>query len=231
MLNLCFFSCKNENTTQTNNEPTATNNTSSSNLTETKKYKGTLYYRYLADSEHLKAEAIFHSTAEKPKSKSISPTGSVIFQTKNMASRNFEKAGIRYSYAQTEAYKNKYTFTILDKVIPLEIAPIQNLQIKGDFKKSGDARLTWEGTPLEKDEQLVIMLSDNNNHSAPANIIGPSSSSATIILQNQLKRLDAGPVEIYVVRKKINNIDNHPELQGTITGEYYSKTISLTLED
>ncbi len=167
------------------------------------------YVRYLQAEKELKAEASFKQ------GDTISTARSIVLQEANfeknkMEIQNLGKSyGIRYSFRKAAPYSTQYDFEFGNEQIGIhkhtvQMEPITAFYIKEEIvKKTAGINLIWEGQALSKDQELVLLFTDEQNKAFPITVSGPTPSNSIALSSEKIASLSPGKGRLMVIKKQL----------------------------
>lgn len=191
------------------------------------------YVRYLKPERELKAYAAFleGSSVENGLSKTF--PGGVNFLATAMDPRQLSDATTRYQYAAKANYPEQAQFTFLQndgkqQRFEAALASVDSFRVQADCSKSAGLNLELFGAPLAADETLLLLFSDSTAHAYTLQQDGPLDNGKLQFTPRQLVHLPTGPLELYLVRKKlIQGLRDNYDFRFAI--EYYSDVLTITM--
>ena len=183
------------------------------------------YVRYLQKDKQVKAIISFN---EEDSTKKIMPKKmeEVLFEDYALSGK---KVGNQYQYQLTkeipflEDYGLTYRLNKEQSITQtITIPSLTNYSIKkGKVSKKVGTTLFFEDQPLQTNETLVLLLSDEANKTATIKIMNQSENTPITILPEHVSHLAAGKGTMYMVRKQtIQKQSVTTQLTGLT--EYYS---------
>ena len=189
-----------------------------------------LYLRYLQTEKKVKGEAFFKIGESAQKGKAHEYPKGVFFDGGNM---NMKKAVGRklYRSERNSEFKSSYEFEMNPKGdgaynYNLKINPIASFKIENGVSKSKGIQLSWEGSNLSKDEELVLLFTDNMNRAFNLNIQGPTNSPTIAVGKEKLTNMKYGKGALYLVRK-YKAEQKKDGIQINAVSEFYTNSIEI----
>ncbi len=188
------------------------------------------YLRYLQTEKKVKGEAYFRKGADPVQGTAIDYPNGVFFDGGSMEMK--KAVGRKLYRAQRSAdFKSTYQFEMNPKgtdsyKYDLNINPIFNFKIKNGVSKSKGIQLTWEGSNLNNEEELVLLFTDNQNRAFNIDIQGPTSSPEVFIDSEKLTKMKYGKGSLYLVRK-FKSKEKKSGLHLNAISEYYTSSIDI----
>ena len=180
------------------------------------------YVRYLQSDKQVKAEISFSEVIDSTKKIIPKRMNEVLFQDSALDGKKV-KDSYKYQLAKQIPFLDTYNFAFRDhtqEVVKqaISINPITDISIKKNkVSKLGGTTITLGGTPLQKEESIVILLSDIHNKT----VTFFAKELSINILPERVSSLTLGQGTIYAVRKQnLNKISDTYQLTGLT--EYYS---------
>ncbi|MEM8906852.1 MAG: hypothetical protein AAGD05_03315 [Bacteroidota bacterium] len=188
--------------------------------------------RYLQQERHLRALAAFQTGDSLATQTKSFPT--VRLGRQMMEKRNLNRNGFRYQYDQYQAYEQSWNFRCIDEYnreysYAIDLSPIDSFQIDGVIPKSGKFKLTWAGTPLQANENLILLFTDAQQRAASQQIKGPSEGASLMIESEGLDQLQAGKGQLYLVKKQWRENES-AEMVTSSLAEFYTRSIDIEIE-
>ncbi len=184
------------------------------------------YVRYLQPERELKAEAFFMEGKEYDKAKP-SRMSDVIFQGKLMNERHIPQRGTRYRTERVLPYELPIEFHYgEDGHFELYMSPIEEFIVKGDISKSAGMTLVLKGEKLQQNESIVLLFSGAESKATSVTIPGPTEGIEIPVTSDQLKDLQIGPAQFYLVKKQDFKLEKPGHSIQGLT-EYYTKSIDV----
>ncbi len=191
----------------------------------------TSYIRFIAPEKTIKAElsvSNFKNPSTPLKIEDAFFNGGAMEKHENkiqgilyVAERNsdFPKDGFSYRF---KIGKEEYKAVLND-------VAIRNLLVVDSLanKKSGMV-IRWEGTPLQKDETLTVLISDVDDTTAEAKIQGSTPNSEVKIPGAMFSGLKSGNGNVFIVKRR-TELSNQGSLSISSTIEFYSETVKIRL--
>ncbi len=203
---------------------------------ETKHIFAKYYVRYLQTEKELKAEVSFKEGDSLATARSIVLTD-VTFEEEPMNVQNLGKThGIRYVSRKTGLYKDQYTFNYNGDQLgsmshAVKMNTITDFKLKDNKidKKTGGT-LIWQGKPLQKNQELILLFTDEQKKAFPLQIKGPSDKTEIKLSAKDLIGLTSGKGQLMLVKKQISQSkeDNFSKISEM---EFYSNHIDIEVVD
>ena len=187
------------------------------------------YVRYMESDKQVKAELSFSEVVDSTKKVIPKRMKEVLFQDNALDGKKV-KDSYKYQLNKKIPFSDTFNFAFRDNTKEIVnqsilINSITDFSIKKNkVSKLGGTTLTLIGNPLQKEESIVILLSDTNNKT----ITFYSKDLSFNILPEKISDLSLGSGTIYVVRKQLLAIysDSH---QLTGVTEYYSEVKEIEI--
>lgn len=191
------------------------------------------YVRYMAQARTLHAELTF-------KSDSLPEiAGDVTLNNEKMTPKELPVVGIQYRKdLERVNFVNGYTFAYIEKdgtPVKWSVAldEFRQLKIVSDgISKTTGGLLTWEGEPLKKDiDGLVLLFTDAAGSTFQINHSGITKGTQFEILPSVATRLAVGKATLLATLKRttVKRADNEPDKIGQI--EYYFAPITFEVKE
>ena len=184
------------------------------------------YVRFFQTQNKTEATAIFQNGMTQQQAKSLKIEKGVFFHNGNMVERNIPTIGTRYQAFYHGPFSETYKFQFEDPLKGktdhiVEVNSISDFSFKGEISKSKGATLTWDGSPLNKNEAIVFLIQDAKNKSRSFELKGRTNASKINIASKHLSKLELGAAKIYLVRKR-SEVEQKPNLVILAETEYYT---------
>lgn len=190
------------------------------------------YVRYLETERQIKAFAGFYEGDSIAGGRPLSVSGGVDFQELDMEKRTLVDRGIRYTVTRTANYPEHFSFTYRlgdeEQQHRFAMAPLNNFFFEGPVSISRGAKLVIEGEPLQSEESLILLFTDEENKTSKVRVSGPSPDNTFRLSPEQLAAIPPGPSLLYLVKKR-SLIEEQPYRTVISAAEYYTKTLSLEI--
>lgn len=191
------------------------------------------YVRFLQKENQTEATAIFQNGMTQQQAKPLKIKKGVFFHNGNMVERTIPKIGTRYQANYNGSFSETYKFQFQDPLKGkmdhvVEVNPILDFSFEGEVSKSKGATLTWEGSPLNKNETLVFLISDAKNKSRNFELKGRTNASKITVASKHLSQLELGAAKIYLVRKQ-SKVEQKPNLVILAETEFYTKEKNISI--
>jgi len=192
------------------------------------------YVRYLQTEKELKAEVSFKEGDSLATARSIVLTN-VTFEGEPMNVQNLGKThGVRYGSRKTGLYKDQYEFKYNGDQFgtlghTIKMNPITDFELKEDkINKASGGTLIWQGKPLQKNQELILLFTDEQKKAFPLQIKGPSEKPEIKLTAQELTGLTPGKGQLMLVKKQISQSeeDNFSKISEM---EFYSKHIDIPI--
>ena len=192
------------------------------------------YVRYLQNEQQLKADASFRKGLEKEKATKIDLAGEVRLANKPLVPVRLNNTIFRYQLEETMDFRSSYDFVLEHDSgeatkHTIALSPIGKFSLENGLASKTDGfQLNWDGAKLEKNERILLMITDKNSKAHSVTINGPSANQMSKIKGADLTGLAAGNGYIYLVKKRMQE-----EIQGTTVinslAEYYTDRILVEI--
>jgi len=193
-----------------------------------------IFLRYLGSDRHLKAEISFSEIDSLDKKRPFKME-EVLFQNRSLDGLKIQNR-YSYQYAQNEPFGTfcNFQFTREGEAtndLKITYNPVDSFSIiDKSIKKSIGATLFYSPSPLQEQENLLLLISDTLNRTTTLNIRGPLDTEQIFLEPEQLKEMTSGPGKIFLVRRqKIGHSIGEIEVSGFM--EYYSKQVNIMIEE
>ena len=188
------------------------------------------YLRYLQGENKVKGEAYFRTGENAKKGTSINYDKGVFFDGGSM---DMKKAVGRklYRSERKSDFKSTYEFKMNPEGANaynylMKINPISSFKIANGVSKSKGIQLSWEGSNLNKDEELVLLFTDNMNRAFNIDIKGPTDLPSIAIGKEKLTNMKYGKGSVYLVRK-FKEQQKKEGLEINSVSEFYTNSIDI----
>ncbi len=192
-----------------------------------------LFVRYLQNESALKTEATFKKGEDISTATWKEFTDGVKLDGQFMKFKNLKDKLMRYQLESRNKYAGRYTFEVVDNVlkdfkVTLGMTDIKNFQVDNPIIPGKGMLLKWEGDPLQEDEKLVLLFSDENNKAYSCTITGPTPKSEKQISPAILPDIIPGKGQLYLVKKKhIQQNGKYQQVKGNI--EFYTNSKAIVV--
>ncbi len=188
------------------------------------------YLRYMQPEKKVKGEAYFKTGENAQKGTAVEYSNGVFFDGGSMTMKKAVGRKLYRSERKSD-FKSQYEFEMNPKEADtykynLKINPISSFKIENGVSKSKGIQLTWEGSNLSKNEELVLLFTDNQNRAFNINIKGPTDAPAATIEKDKLTNMKYGKGGLYLVRK----FREEQKIEGrqiNAVSEFYSRSIDI----
>jgi hypothetical protein len=191
------------------------------------------YVRYMAQPRTLHAELTFKSDSLD------TMTGEVTLNNEKMVPKKLPVVGVQYrKNLERVNFVNGYTFSYPEKDGTLikwsvSLDKFQQLKIVSDgVSQSKGGLLKWEGEPLKKDiDGLVLLFTDSKGSTFQINHNGLTKGNSFEILPVHASRLAKGTANLMVTRKRttVERKANEPDKIAQI--EYYFAPMEFEVKE
>ncbi len=193
------------------------------------------YIRYLEPEKQVKAEVSFFKKDTSGYDTPLRMNNPVKFQGQAMGHRELPDGSVRYNFENFFSYPTEFVFEFnnLENLIQkqvLKLAALRSFSMVGEASRSKGAQLSLEGNEFQKDESLVILLSDLRTNTFSIEFDLEPGMTSLDIPAEKLAQLEAGAIKMYLVRKQVQQIEEPGYILNS-TIEYYSKDLGFLLTD
>lgn len=197
-----------------------------------KKIHAKYYVRYLQAEKELKAEVSFKEGDSLATARSIVLTN-VTFENAPMKVQDLGKVhGVRYASRKTGLYRDQYQFNYTSDQFgslghSIKMAPITDFSFREKkIKKGSGALLSWDGPPLEDNQELILLFTDEQKKAFPIQVNGPTQKSEVFLPSKKTALLSAGKGQLMLVKKQLSKSteDNFSKISEM---EFYSKNLDI----
>ncbi len=192
------------------------------------------YLRYLESEGEMKAEATFAKGKDKKSARKTDLEGTITINGMGLDPIKIDGKTLRYQQVLKAKFKDNYTFQFIDDLDQktdhaIRLAPINKFTIKSNtVSKIQGFTLEWVGSPLEKNEQLLVMITDKNGKAHSVTFNGATTTSSVQIPSSELTPLSEGEGYIYLVKKQAGN-SNSDKMHILSEMEYYSDKLEVLI--
>jgi len=194
------------------------------------------YVRYLESERELKAYASLMTGDSLGNAHPLEPVGSVRFEGSPMETRRLANRNVRYVYSERDvAYTTPFEFqyrSTSGKPITQKVSlkPIRSFSVQRPVSLESGLALRTQGGSLTEEESLVLLFTQEDRSSKSITIAGPHPGDNYRLEGGQLSELSPGPVELYLVKRKVTVAEKR---NGRITAEveYYTRTEEIELKE
>ncbi len=187
------------------------------------------YVRYLQSDKQVKAEISFSEVIDSTQKLLPKRMNEVLFQDSALDGKKV-KDTYKYQLTKQIPFVEPYNFAYRDDTKEIanhsiSLNPVTDFSIKKNkVSKLGGTILTLVGNPLQKNETIVILLSDAKNKTSTFF----AKELSITISPEKVKDLSLGQGSIYVVRKQVvENTSAFRQLSGLT--EYYSEVKEIEI--
>jgi len=192
-------------------------------MNQTDNLKIDYYVRYLHSDKQVKAEISFSEVIDSTKKLLPKRMKEVLFQN-NALDEKKSTESYKYRFTKKIPFVDTCRFVYRNNtqqinLPPVIINPIDDFSIKKNkVSKLGGTNITVMGNPLQKQESIVILISDANNKT----VTFLANALSIEIVPEKIGDLSLGQGTIYAVRKqRVEDISTIQQLTGLT--EYYSE--------
>ncbi len=190
------------------------------------------YVRYLQTEKELKAEISFKK-GDTLKTAVPVILDEVIFEGEKVSPQNLGKSyGVRYDFRKRGPYRDQYEFNFRGGPIEqtshiLKMNPITEFLIKeGTINKKEGMTINWKGEALNKDQQMVLLFTDEQKKAFPIKLKGPTQKPEVFIPRIKTKNLTTGKGKLMLIKKQFTETK-----EGNLTKvseiEFYSNNLDI----
>jgi len=190
------------------------------------------YVRYLQTEKELKAEASFKEGDTLETARSI-VLDQVLFDHNPMDVQNLGKNyGVRYGFRKKGPHSQSYEFRyssqqIDEEVHEVSMSTITDFLIKeGPISKTNGMTLVWQGEPLNKQQEMVLLFTDEQRKAFPIQIQGPSERAEVVISPKQIEGLSLGNGRLMLVKKQFEQLKTK-RFTKVSEMEFYSNQLDI----
>jgi hypothetical protein len=194
------------------------------------------YVRYDEEDKTIKATATFRVGDSLQNAKAAAIADGVVLngvplkETKSDAGINYNIDGpkTKFDAAYRFSFKNPLTKKIYETEFLL--ASATNIVVKnGILSKKTGGNIQWEGGALTPGEEFSLRIEDSKGNNSEINIIGNGRNEANYDFRpGQLDEVTPGKVTIYVVRTKIQTIQQpNTAVKGKLQTQYFATPIRV----
>ncbi len=157
---------------------------------------------------------------------------SVNFQGSPMDLNNSARKSLFYKTERQSNFQNLLKFKTTapsgkKMTTDFQFEAIESFLVKDQISKEKGLTIVWKGLPLGEEENLLILLSDQDNKAASSTILGPTARAEIQIEGTFFKDLKTGSGNLFLVRKKKGE---KTEGQSMIQYDLNYYTIPLKIE-
>ncbi len=132
---------------------------------------------------------------------------SVSFQGGLMELSSSARKALFYKTERQSDFQNLLKFKTTDAsgkktTTDLQFDALESFLVKGQISKEQGLTIAWKGLPLGEGENLLVLISDQNNKASSSTILGPTPRAEIKIEGAFLKDLKQGAGNLLLVRKK-----------------------------
>lgn len=192
------------------------------------------YVRYLQTEKELKAEVSFKEGDTLETARSI-VLNQVNFEDNPMEVQNLGKNyGIRYGFRKKGPHRQTYQFSYSgeqmgEQVHEIGMSPITEFLIKeGAISKTSGMTLVWQGEALTKNQEMILLFTDEERKAFPVQIKGPSERTEVVLSAEQIAGLSLGKGRLMLVKKQF---EQSRTAQATKVSEieFYSNQLDIAV--
>ncbi len=168
---------------------------------------GSFFVRYMESGRQLKANASFFEGDTLATARPKVWDGGVAFLGSAMDVRDLAGTELRYVAERQIDFLEEYAFRFSDdrgKIQELKavVNRIDNLAFKAPASKQSGLIFTHGGPPLEKGENLILLISVPSGQTRTISLNGPQPGNEIILPADDAALLPAGKLQWYAVRRK-----------------------------
>ena len=192
------------------------------------------YVRYLQSDQKANAEARFSSGMTEESASSIKIDNGVFFHNGNMRAVEIESIGTRYSYDFEGPFSESFAFRFEDPLNGkmehvVSIPTISDYSFSEEISAKNGLKLTWQGTPLAKNESLILLINVNNKLSS-LQVQGPTKETKVDITGEKMKGVQTGEATVYLVRKVVEEKEL-PNFKSINDLEFYTQEKTIIISE
>lgn len=200
---------------------------------KTEKLQINFYLRYLQPDKQVKA-AISFSTLDTTKKVIPKKMEEVLFQEIVLDGQKSQNQ-YQYQTVQEMAFVENYSFGYrtnanANQKLDIRICPILDFIIKkGKISKKVGSSIKLEGKELQKNEALLLLISDKNTKTNTIKIQSLSDKLTINISPEQIANLEVGKATVYIVRQQTIEEKANNFIKGRT--EFYTDAKNIEIID
>jgi len=160
----------------------------------------------------------------------------VNFEGEPMEVQNLGKSyGVRYSFRKRGPYRGSYEYKYKGNQIgqsshAIKMSSITDFSIKENtISKSEGATLMWQGEPLDKNQEIDLLFTDEKNKAFSLKFVGPTSKTEINLKAEKIAGLSTGSGKLMLIKKQFEKIE---ETNSTKISEieFYSNQLEINVK-
>lgn len=190
-----------------------------------------LYVRYLEGENQLKATAIFLEGDTISTARSIALEKGIQFQGEPMKARTLPGGTVRYIVEKRAPKLDTYYFSFAEQPsMPVPMPVVDSFSIVGEQASLAKGIELYIKPLLSAAESMVLFISDANNQATTITLEGPITSQPIRVPAKDIQKLQPGPHELYIIRKK--ELTKQGEALSTLVNlEYYTLPVEFEVTE
>jgi hypothetical protein len=194
---------------------------------------GSFLVRYMEQGNQIKATASFFEGDTLRTARPKAWEGGVSFLGSAMKMRNMVDSEFRYTSERNIDFLNEYTFRFNDErgqpqEVDIRMEAAKSPSFKSPASKSSGLVLSYEGSPLQAGESMVVLLTDEQNQTYSFMVQGPQNSQTVILSSRDVVSLPEGKLMMYLVRSQKKEMSKG-RFDYAVDMEYYSATTTVEI--
>jgi hypothetical protein len=184
------------------------------------------YLRFLQDQQITSATVTFRGGEEGTK---LAPRTmqSVFFENSVMSERKLDSL-TRYAAERPGGFESVYNFRWKNEANAaltqeVRMDPILRFEMPQPWPKTGFAPIKWEGSPLKKGENLVILCENETGETVSQEFVGPTDLA---IVPFAVDKLKTGKWSASLVRTKVEELKNG-STTTKIVFDFYTESVQF----
>ena len=189
------------------------------------------YIRYLQQNRELQAEMTFRTDS------TVAINGPVTVNEKPMRSKILPNVGTQYRLLENAlSFDSSYTFEYTElnghlRGLSISMNRFDKPTVLGQqISRTLGGVLAWEGSPLSKEDGLILIFTDAEGQTFSVNHSGISRGNKFEIVTEYAKRLSNGPAKLLITRKKTTLV-HHNDCSTLLCVEYYHVPVLFDVID
>jgi len=194
---------------------------------------GSFMVRYMEPGNQVKATASFFEGDTLRTARPKAWDGGVSFLGSAMRMRNMMDSEIRYTTERNIAFLEEYSFRFNDErgkqqAVNVRMYPAGSPGFQLPASKAAGLVLNYQGEALQAGENLVVLLTDEQNQSYSFMVQGPQASSTIRLDDREVAGLPVGQYTLYLVRSQKKE-EKTGRFDFAVDLEYYSATSTVEI--
>ena len=191
------------------------------------------YIRYLSDGNQFKSLCKVSFADSLAVGETDTTNYNITIGGKDMKQLVAPSGNKNYSLQTNLPYNSDYTINIANpqgKIITqaTKLPGIDSVKTEKEISLSKGTTIEYSGKPLSADETIIIMIIGKGSKSSSSTIQGPTTDNRLLLKPENLTMLEAGPVDLYLVRT-FNQDAVNENMNFYFRNEFFTKTYKINL--